>query len=170
MSTQAEIVNRKYAQAAKTQTLTGNNATVSTALFKVTGNVKINQLYAVVTTVLGTNVTAAYWRLNDQTAQVAISLATGTALSSAPAGSLLARNSLVSVALALKSSAAGAVLDPVGATTPVEFMPFTVTQKTAAVETDIEFTYSTTNTPTSGVLVHYIEYEALSPDASITVL
>lgn len=170
MSFPAEIVNRKFARASKAQTLSGNNTTVSTPLFKVTGNVKVTRLYAVVTTALGSNVTAAFWRTNDQTAQIAITVATGTTLSAAPAGSLLARVGLVGTALTLKSAAAGAVLDAVGASTTEPFMPFIVTQKTGNVETDIEFTYTTTNTPTSGALTHYIEYEPLSDDASITVL
>lgn len=170
MSFPAEIVNRKFAQATKTQTLSGSNTTVSTPLFKVTGNVRVTKLYAIVTTALGSNVTAAYWRTNDQTAQIAITVATGTTLSAAPAGSLLARVGLVGTALTLKSAAAGAVLDAIGAATAEPFMPFVVTQKTGNVETDIEFTYTTTNTPTSGVLQHYIEYECLSPDSAITVL
>lgn len=170
MSTGWEITNRKFAQTSKTQTLSGSSATVSTPLFKVTGSVKVHQLYAVVTTALGVNVTAAYWRLNDQTSQVAISLATGTAVSAAPAGSLLSRGSLVSVALTLKTAAAGAVLDPVAATAPDVFMPFVLIQKTGGVETDIEFTYSTTDAPTSGVLTHFVEYEALSADGIITPL
>jgi hypothetical protein len=170
MPTGWEIANRKFATAFKSQTLSGNNTTVSTPLFKVTGSVKIHQLGAVVTTALGSNVTAAFWRLNDQTAQLPISLATGTTLSSAPVGSLLARISLVTVALTLKSSAAGAVLDPVAATAPDVFMPFVLTQKTGGIETDIEFTYSTTNTPTSGALTHFMEYEILSADGAITPL
>jgi hypothetical protein len=153
----------------KSQTLSGNNATVSTPLFRVTGTVLVKGLYGQVTTALGSNITAAFWRLNDQTAQVAISLATGTTLSAAPVGSMIVRLSLVSVALSLKSSAAGAVLDPVAATAPDIFMPFVVTQKTGAINTDIEFTYTTTNTPTSGVIVHNLMWLPLSDDGNIVV-
>lgn len=154
----------------KDQTLSANNTTASTPLFRVTGSVYVKALYAVVTTALGSNVTAAFWRFNDQTAQVAISVATGTTLSSAPAGSLLARISLVSVALTLKSSAAGAVLDPVAATAPDSFMPFVLTQKAGGINSDIEFTYTTTNTPTSGVLTHFVEWRPLSADGNLVAL
>lgn len=170
MATFGEIMNRKFTQVSKSQTLSGSSATVSTPLFQIIGSVKVHQLYAVVTTALGSNVTAAFWRLNDQTAQVAISLATGTTVSAAPAGSVLARGSLVSVALTLKSSVAGAVLDPVAATAPDVFMPFALVQKAAGIETDIEFTYTTSNAPTSGVLTHFVEYEALSVDGAVNPL
>lgn len=170
MPTGWEIQNRKFATASKSQTLSGSSATVSTPLFKVTGAVKIKQLYAVVTTVLGSNVTAAFWRLNDQTAQIAISLATGTTLSSAPVGSLLARTGLVATALTLKSSVAGAILDGNAAGSVDVVTPFVAIQKTGGIETDIEFTYTTTNTPTSGVLTHFVEYEVLSADGAITPL
>jgi hypothetical protein len=153
----------------KTQTLAGNNTTASTPLFRVTGTVLVKALYGQVTTVLGSNVTAAFWRLNDQTAQPAISLATGTTLSSLASGALLIRNSLVSVALSTKGAAAGGVLDPIAATAPDVFMPFIVTQKTGGVNTDIEFTYTTTNTPTSGVIVHNLMWLPLSDDGNIVV-
>jgi len=163
-----EILNMKYNKASKTQTLTGNNTTVSTPLFHITGTVHISQLYSVVTTVLGSAVTAAYWRINDQTAQVAISLATGTTLSNAPVGSYLSRHSIVSVALIYTSSAAGAVKDTVAATAAETFMPFVVNQKTGGVQTDIEFTYSTTNTPTTGVIQHFVEWQPLSADGFVS--
>jgi len=165
-----EILNMKFNKASKTQTLTGSNTTVSTPLFRVTGSVRITELYAVVTTVLGSNVTAAYWRTNDQTAQVAISLATGTTLSSLPAGSMLTRHSTVGVALKADSSAAAKVIDPVAATAPAIHMPFEVVQKTGGVQTDIEFTYSTTNTPTSGVIQHFVEWQPLSEGSTLVAV
>lgn len=170
MPTIGELLNSKYNKTFKDQTLSGNNTTVSTPLFRVTGSVKVTQLYAIVTTVLGSNVTAAYWRINDQTAQVAISLATGTTLSSLPVGSKLTRNSLVSVALTANSSAAAKVIDPVAATAPDVYMPFEVVQKTGSVQTDIEFTYTTTNTPTSGVIRHYVEWQPMSEGATLVAV
>lgn len=151
----------------KSITLSGSNTTVSTPLFRLTGTVQVKALYGVVTTALGANNTAAYWRLNDQTAQPAISVATGTTLSAAPAGSIFTRRSLVSVALALSSSAAGAVQDPVAATAPDSFMPFIIVQKAAGVQTDIEFTYTTTDTPTSGAITFVARYLPLSLDGAL---
>jgi hypothetical protein len=160
----------KFNKASKTQTLTGNNATVATPLFRVTGSVRITELYAVVTTVLGSNVTATHWRTNDQTATLPISLATGTTLSSLPVGTMLTRHSTVGVALKADSSAAAKVIDPVAATAPAVHMPFAVVQKTGGVNTDIEFVYSTTNTPTSGVIQHFVEWQPLSLGSSLDVI
>lgn len=165
-----ELLNSKYNKAFKDQTLSGNNTTVSTPLFRVTGAVKITQLYAIVTTALGSNVTAAYWRTNDQTAQVAISLATGTTISSFAVGSKLTRKSVVSVALSADNASAAKVIDPVAATAPDVYMPFEVVQKTGGVQTDIEFTYTTTNTPTSGVLRHYVEWQPMSDGATLVAV
>lgn len=151
-----------------TKSLTANNTTASIPLFNVVGSVEVKALYAVVTTALGSNVTAAYWRLNDQTAQAAISLATGTTLSSFGIGSTLVRRSLVSVALSGTNNTAGAVVDPVAATAPDVFMPFIVVQKVGGVKTDIEFTYTTTNTPTSGTLDFYVGWVPLSEGSYIT--
>lgn len=154
----------------KSQTLSGNNTTVATALFSVTGTVLIKALYGIVTTALGSNVTAAYWRTNDQTAQLSITLSSGTTISSAAIGSMINRLTVAGTALIFDNASAAKVRDPVAATAPDVFMPFIVIQKTAAVETDIEFVYSTTNTPTSGVIQHNLQWLPLSDDGNVTVL
>lgn len=154
----------------KSQTLSGSAATVSTPLFRVTGQVKVLALWAEVTTALGSNVTAAYWRTNDQTATLPISAAAGTTLSSFAIGSLLVRKSLVSVALTADNASAAKVVDPVAATAPDVFMPFLIAQKTGGVQTDIEFTYTTISTPTSGVLKHHIIFTPLSADGDIRAI
>lgn len=159
---------RRYVET-KAQTLNGNNTTVATPLFRVTGVVRVIALYSIVTTALGSNQTAAHWRINDQTAQVAISLATGTTISSLVAGSLLVRNSVASVALTADNANAGKVRDPVAATAPDVNMPFEIVQK-AGANTDIEFVYTTTNTPTSGAVKHYVIFEPLSDDGDIRAL
>lgn len=156
-------------QNVKDQTLSANNTTASTPLFRVTGSIIVRALYGIVTTALGSNITAAYWRINDQTAQVNISLNTGTTLSAFTAGSLIARNSVAGVALTGDNASAAKVRDPVAATATDVFMPFAVVQKTAGVATDIEFTYTTTNTPTSGVIRHFLRWEPLSADGAVVV-
>lgn len=157
-------------QASKDVTLSANNTTAAVPLFSVTGLVRVIALYGVVTTTLGSNQTAAYWRLNDQTAQVNISLNTGTTVSSMGVGSLLNRNSIATVALTADNSTAGKVRDPVAATAPDVFMPFIVEQKVGGVETDIEWVYTTTNTPTTGAITFYVEYQPLTPTSTLTAL
>lgn len=153
-----------------TQTLSGSNTTVATPLFRVTGHVNVIALYGVVTTALGSNMTAAHWRTNDQTATLPISAAAGTTISSFAAGSLLTRKTVVATALTGDNASAAKVVDPVAATAPDVFMPFVVVQKTGAVQTDIEFVYTTTNTPTSGVIVHYVNWLPLTPDSTLAVV
>lgn len=151
----------------KSITLDANNATKAHRLFTVTGNVMVEGLYGVVTTALGSVITAAYWRTNDQTATLPISAAAGTTLSSFAVGSVLTRKSLVSVALSADDASAAKVVDPVAATAPGFFMPFVVTQKTAGVQTDIEFVYSTTNAPTTGAITFYAIFRPLTADGDL---
>lgn len=154
----------------KSQTLSGSNATVSTPLFRITGNIVVKALYGTITTTLGANVTATYWRTNDQTAQINISLNTGTAISAAAVGSQITRLSTAGVALVFDNTSAAKVRDPVAATAPDVFMPFEVMQKVGGINTDIEFTYSTTDTPTSGVIQHTLRWLPVSDNANVTVL
>ena len=154
-----------------THTLVGNNAAgIQVPLFSVTGSVEVFRLYYIVTTVFGSNHTAAYFQINDQTATPDISLASGVTVSSAAVGSFVSRHSLVSVALIVKDAVAGGVKDPVAATAPGMFMPFVVTQKTGGIATNIEYVYSTTNTPTTGAFKCYIQYRPLSDDGAITAI
>ena len=150
------------------QTLTGNNTTVNTPIFSITGTVEIRGLWAVVTTDLGANHTAAYWRLNDQTAQVNITLNTGTTLSAIKAGSAIVKKGLAAAALTKLDNAAGVISEPTTLETTF-FSPFLAVKKTGAA-TNIEYCYTTTDTPTSGALIHYVRFIPVSSDGTITAL
>lgn len=155
----------------KEHTLVGNNtAGIQVPLFSVTGAVEVFRLYYIVTTAFGSNHTAAYFQINDQAATPDITLSTGVAVSNAAVGSLVSRHSLVSVAAILNNASAGVVKDPVAATAPGMFMPFIVVQKTGGVTTNIEYVYSTTNTPTTGAFKAYIQYRPLSDNGAITAV
>lgn len=151
------------------QTLTGNNTTVATPIFGVTGSVLITALYGVVTTTLGANNTAAYWRLNDQSAQVNITLSTGTTLSAKTAGSTIVKKGLAAAALTVLDAAAGVVSEPTTLETEY-FSPFTLVQKTGGVATNIEFVYTTTDTPTTGAITFYAKYIPLGVGSKLTAL
>lgn len=156
--------------ASKSITLTGNNTTVATPLFTVTGSVYVQRLYGIVTTTLGSNQTAAYWRTNDQTAQVDISLNTGTTVSSMGVGSLLTRKSIATVALTADNSTAAKVTDPVAATATDIFMPFVVTQKVGGVLTQIEYVYTTNQTPTTGAITFYVSYVPMTESSNLVAV
>lgn len=147
--------------------LVGNNTTVTVPVFHVTGTVQILALWGNITTTLGANNTATYWRLNDQTAQVNITLNTGTTLSGAVSGSTIVKKGLAAAALTFLDAAAGRVSEPTTLETSY-FSPFLVVQKTGGVTTDIEFVYSTTDTPTSGVINFYVQYLPIGSGSKIT--
>lgn len=151
-------------------TLSASNTTAAVPVFSVTGAVEIRGIWGIVTTVLGSNHTAAYLQINDQTATPDITLASGTTMSSAAVGSIMFRTSTAGVAIVLANASAGRVNDPVAATAPNAMMPFIVTQKTGGVATNIEYVYSTTNTPTSGVIKWFVRWLPLSDDANITAI
>lgn len=149
------------------QTLSGSNTTVNTPLFRITGTIEVRGLWAVVTTVIGANHTAGIYRLNDQTAQVAIT-ASGATLSGLAAGTTITKKGLAAAALTLLDNAAGRVSEPTTLETTY-FSPFVVMKKTGA-NTDIEYGYATTDTPTSGVLKHFLRWLPLSSDANVAVI
>lgn len=150
------------------KTLSGNNTTVAVPIFGLTGTVIVTQLYGIVTTVLGSNHTAAYFRLNDQTAQVSITASSGVTLSSLAAGSWFGKTGLAAAAATAKTNAAGAILEPTTLETLIP-SPFMLVKKTGAT-TNIEYVYTTTNTPTSGVIQFFVQYQPLSADGALAAI
>lgn len=154
--------------AINTITLSANNTTATIPVFHVTGSIEVRGIWGVVTTDLGANHTAAYWRLNDQTSQVNITLNTGTTLSAIKAGSTIVKKGLAAAALTKLDNAAGVISEPTTLETTF-FSPFVFLKKTAAV-TDIEYVYSTTDTPTTGAIQFFVRYLPLSADANVTAV
>lgn len=150
------------------KTLSANNTTANIPIFGITGTVNIVDLYGVVTADLGANNTAAYWRLNDQSAQVNITLNTGTTISAVKAGSVIVKKGLATAALVLLDNAAGRVSEPTTLETAF-FSPFVATKKTGAT-TNIEFVYSTTDTPTSGVIQFFAVWLPVSADGAVVAV
>lgn len=150
------------------KTLTGSGATVAVPLFSVTGTVSVLALWGNVTTALG-NCTATAWRLNDGSAQSDITLATGTSLTNATAGSIILRRLLATNALNFDNASQERVQDA-GGTGVSNFSEFVAVQKTAGVATNIEFVYTTSDTPTTGVINFYIQYVPLGAGSKITTI
>jgi hypothetical protein len=150
-----------------TQVLSGNNATVATPIFTIVGSVECRGLWAVVTTTLGVNQTAAYFRLNDQSAQTAITLATGTTISGAAVGSNMQKNNTSASTLTLLNTSTGQFHET--GSFHEELQSFTVAAKNGAT-TNIEFVYSTTDTPTTGALQFFLRWIPLSANANVIAL
>jgi len=142
------------------KTLNANNATAHVPIFRISGSVLIKKLYGVVTTDLGTTHTFPYFRINDQTTQEDLTSAgAGPDISGYVAGSLLVKTGPG----ALGVSAFNAAAYGVGQSPPASFV---LVEKVGA-NTDIEYNYSTTDTPTTGVIDFYVEYEPLSSGGQI---
>lgn len=152
-------------QATASLALTVANTTGSQAVFTVTGTVLVYGIWGEVTTVLSSNITAAHLRLNDQTTTSDITLATGVTLSSLAVGSVVTRNALVSGALAAISASQGRFADPGAAGQPY-LIPFVAMKKPGATTT-IDFRYTTTNNPASGVILWNALWVPLSADGAI---
>jgi hypothetical protein len=149
------------------KTFTGTGAVVF-PVFRITGCVRILKLGGTVTTLHG-NATAASFRLNDQTAVLPITSAAGTVMTAAPVGSTIAKLGLVAAALSLISSAAGALAEPTTLET-LAFSEFLMQKKIPAANTDIEYVFTTTDNPTTGAILFWCEWQALSSDGAVSVI
>lgn len=153
----------------KTHTFVGSGATVNVPLFRVTGTVRILRIWGVVTVVIGPNHTGGFWRLNDGAAPANITdNAVGATLSARPVGTKLVKTALLAVVATVTTSAAGAVSEPAAAEGLVA-SEFECLQK-SATNTDIEYTYTTTDTPTSGAMQFFCEWQPRSADANLAAL
>lgn len=153
--------------ATTTKTTNANNTTANVPIFRITGTVEVIALYGVVTTVIGTNHTAGYWRLNDQSAQTDITTSTlPDALSAAAVGTIILKSALAATKLTIKTSATGKFYESATAGLPV-VSGFFITKKSGA-NTDIEYTYTTSDAPTSGAIQFFLEWIPRSADAAVT--
>jgi hypothetical protein len=150
----------------KSLTLAASGETANVTLFTVTGAVLIHGIWGVVTTVIGANHTHGFLQLADGTATPDLTEAgTGITLSALKAGTLFYKESLAAVALKLVDNAAAAVEEPAAAGTTA-MSPFVVVKKTAATTT-INYSYQTTDEPTSGVIQFFVSWEPLSADGNL---
>lgn len=140
------------------QTLIGSGATVAVPLFTFTGAIEVTALYGSITTTLG-NCTAAAWRTNDGSTQNDITLSTGTALTNAIKGGVIAKKTTKGTALTLIAGTSAQV-DESGANLPF-FQPF-VLQANPLATSNIEFVYTTSDTPTTGAITFYLRWSPLA--------
>lgn len=78
------------------------------------------------------------------------------------------RKGLVNAAISLNTSAQERVADPNALEVPY-WTPCILVAKNGAL-TQVEFIYTTTDTPTSGVVQHFISYVPLSTGAKLTAV
>lgn len=140
------------------QTLVGSGATVAVPIFTVAGAIEVTALYGVTTTALG-NCTAAYWRTNDGSTTNNITLNTGTSLTGAIKGGVIAKKTTAGTALTLVAGTSAQV-DEAGTNLPF-FQPFVI-QANPLATSNIEFVYTTSDTPTTGAITFYLRWSPLA--------
>lgn len=152
----------------KDLTINASGATVNPPIFTITGSVLIEKIWGEIITDLSSNHTAAALRLNDQTSQIYLTAVGGTALSSLKAGSIIIKDRLVATAISKIDNVAGAVLEAAAIQTKI-FTPIIITKKTGAT-TQIEYKYTSSNTPATGVIRFHVSYQPLSSDGAIAAV
>jgi hypothetical protein len=147
-----------------------STGTLVIPLFTITGSVQLLALYGIVTTVLAANHRAGAFRINDQTAQVSITNATGPTMDAAPVGSYIIADVLAATAATYKSSAAGAVFQP--ATAGINpFSGSILTAKSGTTDlTNIEYRFTSSTNPTTGAMKFYCGFLPFSDDGNVTAL
>ena len=153
--------------AIKSITFTGDAATVATPIFTITGVVEVLKLWGVVTTALE-NHTDAHLRVNDQTASdQVLSKTTTLDLSDISVGAAIIKNGLAAAVLSYRTSDAASILEPAVADEK-SFSPVIIAQKTGSIQTDIEYVYTTSDSPTTGAMQFFAGWLPLSEDASLS--
>ncbi len=150
------------------QSLIVANTTGSNTLYTITGSIEVRGLWGQVTTVLSSNITAAYWRINDGSNTPAVTVSTGTTLSSAAVGSVIVKKDVAAKALVLLNASQSRVSEPTTLETTY-FSPFVVTALPGATA-NLEFRYSTTNNPSTGAILFFLRWLPLTSDATVTAL
>lgn len=148
-----------------TQVLSGSGATVVTNLFQITGTVLITNIYGIVEVQLGVNCTAVFLILYDGTVSLELTDGAGPNCSGAKVGSLLIKDAGVATAMSLNDSVAGVIHEITDDYKNVAY-PFHLIQK-VAVNTYIQMSYTTTDTPTTGQIKWYCEWQAISEDGKV---
>lgn len=151
----------------KSYTLSGTG-TVVAPIFKVTGEVFVNVLYGIVTTVLSPNIRAASWRINDQSAQTYLTAVGGTTADALPVGSALEKTGLVATALSVDTSASANIGEGTSVGLP-HFIGVEIQAKSSA-ETDIEFRFTSTDNPCSGAITFYCYFLPITDNGNVTAL
>ena len=149
----------------KTLTLTGSGTTVATPVFTVVGTVELLKIWGIVKVVFGANHTDAHLRINDQSAtDQVLSKSTTLSLNGISVGASIIKNGLAGAVLQYKTADVGSILEPAIANEK-SFSPVIIQQITAGIQTDIEYVYTTSDTPTSGAMQFFAGYLPLSEGA-----
>ncbi len=151
----------------KTTTFSASNTTASETIATLTGQVWVRALWGVVTTQIGVNHTGGYFELDDATNQVPVSTSIGgLTLSAYTVGSLVTRYGLVANTAVADKADEIRITDPATAGNSI-FTDFVAVEKNGATNV-IQWTYTTTDTPTTGAIEWHVLYQPLTSSSSLT--
>lgn len=146
------------------KTLTASGTTANVQIFRVTGQVQILALWAIVTTTIGPNHTGQKFLVTDGSASADLSAAASAPLSAAPVNSLLVPAGAATPLNPVLSDQARGGLGTLG-NNPIGEL----TEKHGTA-TYVVYQYATTDAPTSGALKVYLEYKPLSDDGAVVAV
>ena len=151
---------------ANIQALSGSGSpiTVSTNLFQIYGTVEIDYIHGSVDTQLGADVDNVYLDAFDGANSVPLTKATTLDLDAAPVGSLLHKTADADMILTYEQSDQVRLYED--ATKFGVDRTFVLNAKNGA-SNYIRMTYTTTDTPTSGVIHWHIEWRPMSDDGYV---
>lgn len=151
-----------------TSTLNANNAPAHVGLFQVTGTIMVKRLLSEVTSAFGTNHTGVQFTVYDQSTRSGITAAAGAhSANSAPVGTTIIPGMNPTV-VAMVLTSGGAL---VSANDNYEsIFPEMFVQAKHGATTVIEYTYTTTNTPTTGTIESYMVWVPLTNGATVTAV
>lgn len=154
--------------ASKVEHLRDENTTAIHPIFRCKGALEFIGLWGVVvTTNITSNHTNAHFRFNDQISPVNVTLSTGGGdLSNFETGSLVFKGGAATVALKTMRADAGRVAEPVSAGLPI-FSPFFLVESPTSGDCDLEYVYTTTDSPSDGYIEFFCIYRRLSANAEI---
>jgi hypothetical protein len=140
-------------------TLAGSGGLEALDLFKINGAVKIKKLEGIVKSATTlTNMTDCHFNINDATIDVPITKSTTLTMSTAIVGSVVFLDSEETDIAGFLSGATAGLLSSAGYSWNYSIE---VIQKTG-VETNIQFVYTTTDTPIAATMDFYVEYEPIA--------
>ena len=145
-----------------------NNETASYNVAQITGTIVLKNIHIEIVSALSANVTNFYLDIWDGTTSTPITKATGLTLSSAPAGSMIIRTEDSSEVMTFRSGATAFILENTSYKSPQTEV--IVGQKGDDTATYLRMTYTTTDTPSSGTIRGYIEWEPKTDDGFVLVL
>ena len=151
----------------KLDTLVADNTTASVNLFEITGSVMINYIYGTVETVLSSDIDDVNLNLYDGTNTVQVTKSTTLDIDAAPVGSFLHKIADADENIGYLASDQVRIYED---DTKFGVDRQVIVNAKNGATTYLRFTYTTTDSPASGVIDWHIHWQPLSDDGYVKEL